>query len=61
MNNAEKFAAVFGMDLPIKVHCTRVPDEECKYCIERIECDKWALAEYKEPENVKVSDTSNNK
>lgn len=50
MNNAEKFAEVFGIDLPIKIHCSHAPDEKCKHCQHRIECDKWALEEYKEPE-----------
>ena len=51
MNNAEKFAEVFGVDLPIRVQCSHPAiDDYCKSCLDMSSCDKWALAEYKEQE-----------
>ena len=48
MNNAEKFAEVFGYDLPIRVNCSEHYDiENCKHCLDKIECSRWALSEWK--------------
>ena len=52
MNNAEKFAEVFGYDLPIKFWCTCWNDEKAKAycdkeCSDKPMCYGWAIAEYK--------------
>ena len=49
MNNAEKFAEVFGYDLPIRVFCSNDYCPEChKYCLDVFQCSGWAEAEYQE-------------
>lgn len=49
MNNAEKFAEVFGHDLPIRVFCSNDYCPEChKYCLDVFQCSGWAEAEYQE-------------
>lgn len=60
MNNAEKFLEVFGFDLPLRVSCPNEPYkirstdklEKCKVCIDRVNCHKWGLEEYKEKTNA---------
>ena len=48
MNNGEKFAEVFGLDLPIQIFCKDKLDERCKNCLEKTQCEAWIKAEYKE-------------
>jgi hypothetical protein len=48
MNNAEKFAEVFGIDLPIRIFCDKELQEDCKRCIDVTQCNKWITSEYKE-------------
>lgn len=49
MTNAEKFAQVFGIDLPVQVFCTHELTEDCKRCLELTTCEAWLNAEYKDP------------
>ena len=51
MNNAEKFAEVFGIDLPIKVSCIHELSDHCRTCRNITTCINWAQAEYKEKES----------
>lgn len=50
MNNAEKFAEVFGVDLPIKVSCLHEYGDHCRTCTDIATCLSWATTEYKEKE-----------
>lgn len=56
MTNAEKFAEVFGHDLPVRVYCTHEITSECDKCLEATECEAWLNAEYKEGDNVKAKE-----
>ena len=52
MTNAEKFAQVFGIDLPVQVFCTHELTEDCKRCLELTTCEAWLNAEYKGDSDV---------
>ena len=51
LNNAEKFAEVFGIDMPIKVSCIHKLNDQCRTCRDISTCLNWATAEYKEKES----------